>query len=321
PVALRREWKGATALGMVSFTAALGAEVLVIWLALGWSFQASLLAGIALAPTSIAIVYTVLIDSGTHQTPFGRKLLVTCFFSNLAAMLALGIAFARLSGWFAVYLTAIVIAVLGAPRATRSFFRSLNQHVSNPHGKYVLLLLLLLAGLAERADTQAILAAYLLGIALSSEISRYPAHIHQLRVMTFTLFTPFYFLKAGTYVLLPTLWANLLVVLVLLAVRVIAKVAACYPVCRLQGMSHRESAYTSLILSTGLTFDIIAAVFGLTHGYLNNLQYTILVGITIGSAVAPTVIAQTFFKPSAAGEKQKLHTLAQPQSGPAYEEG
>lgn len=304
PAALRQEWKSAASLGVVSFAAAFLTEAAIVRFGLGWSSSASLLTGIALAPTSIAIVYTVLIESGMQQSDFGRKLLVACFASNLAAMAALGIVFARTSGWFVAYLLALAVSVVMAPRLTRKLCQSLDIHVSNPHGKYVLLLLLFLASLAERADTQAILAAYLLGLALSSVLSRYPTHQHQLRVMTFTLFTPFYFLRAGTYVQTSALWSTLFVVLLLLAVRIVAKFLACYPLCLWQGMSRREAIYTSLILSTGLTFDIIAAVFGLTHGYLNNLQYTMLIGITVGSALIPTVVAQTFFKPM--GQTEQL---------------
>jgi hypothetical protein len=50
-------------------------------------------------------------------------------------------------------------------------------------------------------------------------------------------------------------------------------------------------------MSTGLTFGSISALFGLTHGIINQGQYTILVTVVIGSAVVPTFIAQTWFLP------------------------
>jgi hypothetical protein len=49
--------------------------------------------------------------------------------------------------------------------------------------------------------------------------------------------------------------------------------------------------------STGLTFGTISALFGLTNGIISQTQYTILVTVVIGSAVIPTLIAQTFFRP------------------------
>jgi hypothetical protein len=56
--------------------------------------------------------------------------------------------------------------------------------------------------------------------------------------------------------------------------------------------------YTTLMMSTGLTFGSISALFGLTNGIINQDQYTILVIAVIGSAVVPTVIAQRWFQPT-----------------------
>jgi hypothetical protein len=59
----------------------------------------------------------------------------------------------------------------------------------------------------------------------------------------------------------------------------------------------RESNYTTLLMSTGLTFGTISALFGLNKGYISGYQYSILVTVVIGSAIVPTVIAQAFFRP------------------------
>ncbi len=59
----------------------------------------------------------------------------------------------------------------------------------------------------------------------------------------------------------------------------------------------REGMYTPLLMSTGLTFGSISALFGLTNGIINQNQYTILVTAVIGSAVVPTLIAQQWFQP------------------------
>jgi hypothetical protein len=54
--------------------------------------------------------------------------------------------------------------------------------------------------------------------------------------------------------------------------------------------------YTTLLMSTGLTFGSISALFGLTNKIINESQYTILVAAVIGSAVVPTLIAQKWFQ-------------------------
>ena len=48
---------------------------------------------------------------------------------------------------------------------------------------------------------------------------------------------------------------------------------------------------------TGLTFGSISALYGLTNGLIDQTQYTILVTVVVGSAIVPTLIAQTWFLP------------------------
>lgn len=51
------------------------------------------------------------------------------------------------------------------------------------------------------------------------------------------------------------------------------------------------------IMSTGLTFGSISALFGLSHGIIDTSQYSYLVATVVGSAVVPTLIANAFFLP------------------------
>ena len=109
--------------------------------------------------------------------------------------------------------------------------------------------------------------------------------------------TPFYFLLAGTKVYMPALWTGLSLIVILLAVKMVTKIIGVWPLTRLFGLGRREGNYTTLMMSTGLTFGSISALFGLNHGYITQGQYSILVTVVIGSAVVPTMIAQTWFKP------------------------
>jgi hypothetical protein len=59
-------------------------------------------------------------------------------------------------------------------------------------------------------------------------------------------------------------------------------------------------------MSTGLTFGSISALYGLTNNIIDQRQYTILLTAVIASAVVPTVIAQMWFVPRIAPEKQEV---------------
>jgi len=59
----------------------------------------------------------------------------------------------------------------------------------------------------------------------------------------------------------------------------------------------KERWYYTLMMSTGLTFGTISAIYGLTHGIVTQDQYSFLVAAVIASAVIPTIIANLAFLP------------------------
>lgn len=83
----------------------------------------------------------------------------------------------------------------------------------------------------------------------------------------------------------------------LLGVKLATKFVSVWPLTRLFRMSPREGHYTTLLMSTGLTFGSISALYGLTNGMIDQTQYTILVTVVVGSAFVPTFIAQSWFQP------------------------
>jgi len=92
----------------------------------------------------------------------------------------------------------------------------------------------------------------------------------------------------------------------LLAVKMATKLIGVWPTSRAFQLPTREANYTSLLMSTGLTFGTISALFGLTNGLIDQTEYTILVTVVILSAIVPTLIAQAFFRPEIAVEVRRL---------------
>jgi Kef-type K+ transport system membrane component KefB len=76
-----------------------------------------------------------------------------------------------------------------------------------------------------------------------------------------------------------------------------AKALGVYPVAALLRMKPRANIYTTLLMSTGLTFGTISALYGLSHQIITRGQYSILVLVVILTAIIPTLIAQRFFLP------------------------
>jgi Kef-type K+ transport system membrane component KefB len=83
----------------------------------------------------------------------------------------------------------------------------------------------------------------------------------------------------------------------MLLAKMVSKFVGVYPVTRLYKSRNPEAMYTTLLMSTGLTFGTISSLYGLSHGIIDQSQYSILVAGVIGSAVVPTLIANAFFLP------------------------
>ncbi|MCR4415497.1 MAG: cation:proton antiporter [Thermoguttaceae bacterium] len=297
PSLLRKSLKVTFALGFASFLAPFLGAALYAYFVGGWDWNASLICGIALSTTSVAVVYAVMIETGLNETELGKLILAACFVTDLGTVVALGACFANYNWTLGLFAGAAVLVLWLAPSFVDWFFRRYATHMSEPGVKFVFFVLFALGSLAALANSEAVLPAYLVGLALAGVFARQRETVRRLRTTVFALLTPFYFLNAGMKVQLAALWAGLGLVVVLLGVKIAAKVVGVWPLARLFGMASRESNYTTLLMSTGLTFGTISALFGLNRGYIDEYQYSILVTVVIASAVVPTVIAQTWFKP------------------------
>lgn len=297
PAVFRRKWKEASAVGLVSFAAPFLGCAAVARYALGWSPEASWLAGIAMSTTSVAVVYAVMLEFGLNRTDYGKTVLAACFITDLATVVALGFLFAPFTMRMLVFVGVSVGVFLLLPWLTPRFFRRFGGRPSELEAKFLMLCLFGMGALATWAESEAVLPAYVIGMVLAGTVGKDHALIRRLRTLTFGLLTPFYFIRAGSLVSIPALTAAPAAFLVLLAAKMVTKVAGVYPVTRAYRSPRQESAYTTLLMSTGLTFGTISALFGLSHEVIDQAQYSALVAAVIGSAVVPTLVANAFFLP------------------------
>jgi len=135
------------------------------------------------------------------------------------------------------------------------------------------------------------------GMVLAGTVGRDHALVRRLRTLTFGLLTPFYFIRAGSYVSVSAILAAPFAILVLFLSKMATKMAGVYPATKVFRYAQKEGMYTTLLMSTGLTFGSISALFGLSHGIIDKGQYSLLILVVIGSAVVPTIIADAFFLP------------------------
>ncbi len=303
PDSFRRHLKPSLAIGTVSFAGPFVAAFLVARFGLGWELHASEIAGLALSTTSVAVVYAVMIESDLAGQEIGKLILAACFVTDLGTVLFLGLLFADVNPALVGFTAATAVALLVVPRLARWLIARMPNRVSEPEIKFLFLVLLLLGGLAQSAGSEAVLPAYLIGLAVAGVFVADRVLVHRMRAIAFSLLTPFYFLKAGSLVSLPAIAAGAGLIALFLVVKVGAKVVGVWPTSRAFRLPTRDANYTTLLMSTGLTFGTIAALYGFTNGYIDGPTYTILVTVVILSAVVPTLLATTFFEPQVPAEE------------------
>jgi len=300
PSALRRHLRAALTTGAVSFALPCLGAFLFCLLVPHWALHAAEIGGIALSTTSVAVVYAVMVETGLNRTDLGKLILAACFVTDFGTVLALGVLFASFNGWLVLFVAVTCVTLSVLPRLTRFVISSVGNRVSEPEVKFIFLILFVLGWLAQTAKSEAVLPAYLVGLVIAGVFVRDRVLVDRMRSIAFALLTPFYFLKAGLYVSVPAVVTGIGLIVVLLLVKLVTKGIGVWPVAR-GGvrLPARESTYTTLLMSTGLTFGTISALFGLTNHLITQAQYTILVTVVILSAVVPTLIAQGFFRPTA----------------------
>jgi Kef-type K+ transport system membrane component KefB len=294
----RREWRASLLLGGVSFAGPFVLVGLFAYYGLGWSRGQSEIAGTALSTTSLAVVYAVLVESGLNQTLTGKRLMSATFVTDFCTVAALSILFIKPSFWIVPFVGVSVLLVLGLPRGAPWFFGRYGDRVIEPEIKLVLAVLFLLMWLGDNAHSQAVLPAFVLGLALSSHYAEHRLEQQRLRVVAFAFLTPLFFVKGGMNVSLSALWANLGVLVLLFAAKLIPKLAGVYPLAR--RYCAPDAGFTTLLMATGLTFGTISSLYGLQAGIITQTQFSLLIAVVVLSAIVPTVIAQTFLEPERA---------------------
>jgi glutathione-regulated potassium-efflux system ancillary protein KefC len=315
PDVFKLKWKEAAAIGVASFLFPFLGCAAGAYFVLGWEPMPSWLAGVAMSTTSVAVVYAVMLEFGFNTTEYGKTVLAACFVTDLGTVVALGLIFAPFTIKTVIFLGVGVMVFVVLPWLTPRFFRLYGNRPSELETKFLLLCLLGMGALATWADSEAVLPAYLIGMVLAGTVGKDHILIRRLRTLTFGLLTPFYFIRAGSFVSIPALIAAPAAFIFLLIVKVGAKIVGVYPVTKFYNAPNKEAAYTTLLMSTGLTFGTISSLFGLSHGIIDQGQYSALVAAVIASAVIPTVIANAFYLP------RHLLPKAEPQrhegAGPA----
>jgi Kef-type K+ transport system membrane component KefB len=312
PRYVRRRWEAAVGIGVVSFVAPFLVATAAAGFLLDWSLHASLIAGTALSTTSLAVVYAVLVERRLTDTNVGKLLMGATFVTDLCTALALSAIFIEPNLWFPMFVLISLALILALPKIAPWFFGRYGDRLIEPEIKLVFVCLLVLMVLAEASNGHAVLPAFVLGLVMSRHYLEHREEQKRLRVVAFAFLTPFFFVKGGMNVSLGAVAGNLGLLLVLLGAKMVPKLAFVYPLAK--RADRRHAGFTTLLMSTGLTFGTISALYGLDAGIIDTTQFSLLVTVIVLSAVVPTAIAERWLLPDAERERRIDRRLAHARS-------
>jgi Kef-type K+ transport system membrane component KefB len=302
PSLLRRKLKESVLIGGLSFLLPFIGAGLFAYFVAGWDLRQAEIAGIAMSTTSLAVVYAVLVETGLTNTEIGKTIMAATFVTDLGTALALSLLFITPTPYLALFVAVSVAAIVAMLLLERWFFARYGDRIIEPEIKGAFAVLFLLMWTADLAKSHAVLPAFLLGLCVAHVFQRNREQHQRFRVVAFALLTPFFFFKGGLNVSLGALGASIPLVIGFFIVKIGLKFAGVFPVARRYVRPH--AMYTTLLMSTGLTFGTITSFYGLNAGIVDRTQVSILVTVVILSAILPTALAQRRFSPP-------LHALSQ----------
>jgi Kef-type K+ transport system membrane component KefB len=297
---MREKFKESFLIGAFSFLTPFIGAFLYTYHAIGWSLSASLIVATALSETSIAVVYSVITETELSKTEIGKLIMASTFMTNMWVALTLSVLFVKPTLYTIIFIAVSIAVIFLATRFSHQVFDNpkLKNKVIEPEIKYIFLLLLIFIYFANLGEGHAILPAFILGLMMSkhfTETSETRVVKNRLRTVSFAIITPIFFIVGGLKVSFLLIMSAFGLFTALFLIRQLMKFIGIYFLAK--RYIPNGNIYTTLLMSTGLTFGLIASVFGLHSGFINQVQYSVLTGVLIASAVIPTFVAQRWFMP------------------------
>lgn len=285
---LRTTWKASVGMGVVSLAVPMAGVFLLCTYALGMGTKVSGLIGVGLSTTSLALVYNSLKERDLLKERVGQIILGAASVVDVLSMVALALLLGDVGWGTGAFLIFMIPTVLGLPRIGEWIFRRYKGNVVEFELRFILMVLVGLGFLAEKAGVHQAVVAFTVGLILSEVVEEHEQVEEKLKGVVFSFFAPIFFLHAGTRIDLGMADAGVLgLMAVFFAVACGLKYLGTMAAARafLNTMGH----FSGILFNYRLTFGIIAATVGLEHGLLDRRMYAVLLLVVLASAILPMI--------------------------------
>jgi len=205
---MKENFKASFLIGFFSFLLPFLGVATYTYFAARWDLKAALIAGTALSTTSLAVVYSVLVETGLNKTKIGKTIMSCTFITDIGTALALSILFIKPNLYTLIFIVVSILLIFLATKFSHLVFDhpALKNKVVEPEIKYLFVLLLIFMYFANIGNGQAVLPAFVLGLLLSKhfkETSGTKVVQTRLRTVAYAIITPAFFIVGGMRVSIP----------------------------------------------------------------------------------------------------------------------
>lgn len=253
----------------------------------------STILGIACSTTSLAIVFSVLRESGTIQTDRGQVILGSAMIVDLFSMIFLSLIFFDFTLRNLLF-TAILLAVLLTMRKLIMFvFQRYRGNRVELELKTMLLMILAVGMLAEGAGIHAATIAFTAGVMFSDIDPDHEEIMSKLSTVVFSLLGPIFFFHAGMNLDLSQVTSDsILFLAIIAAVAIFGKfMGTALGLYYFYEKSLEIARYGGALFNYRLSFGIVTAMYAYERKVIDiTIFNTILLVVAISSVF--TVLAQ-----------------------------
>src|SRR5664279_2390171 len=108
---MKKNWVEALLIGGMSFCIPLIVCFGFAFWCFHWTFAAAKIAGIALSTTSVAVVYSVLVETGLSVTNLGKRIMAATFITDILTVLVLTLSFFNFNIYTVFFIIVSLLAI------------------------------------------------------------------------------------------------------------------------------------------------------------------------------------------------------------------
>jgi glutathione-regulated potassium-efflux system ancillary protein KefC len=289
---LRNSAKKSFTIGTMAFVVPLIGEIVFLSAFTEWSFLTTLAASLALTTTSVAVVYSVLLEYELLDLKASKLIIAATFVNDILTLIGINLISPSFNMYTIAFLVIIAFMILVLPKMLEFLVDSYGKRAVELELRFIFASMLGVSFIADAGKLHAVFGAFVLGLVFANCIHNYSDILSKTRSVTFSLLSPAFFVKAGMLISLPAVVQNIGIILGLLGAKMLSKFIGTYYFNK--KWIPEAPIFSTMLLSTGLTVGTITATLGRDLGFLDQTQFSVAVTAVIMSAVVPTLIAKRF---------------------------